>query len=226
MSRTLAFILGRAGSQGVPGKNTKRLLCGKPLYVWAIEAALEAKGIDDVLWSTDDPVAQEKGLALGAMIHNRPPELSTGRESVEDVLIHALEHRDPVSWDTVVILQPTSPLRTAADINDAIGYFENTHSDSLLSGVWTHTPFYWTEGGRPYGPGQRPNRQQLQPVFQENGAIYISRILGLVQHRDRLHGAIAHYPMGPEHRDEIDDEIDWVVIEALMERRLQGVTVA
>jgi CMP-N,N'-diacetyllegionaminic acid synthase len=214
----MAFIPARAGSRGVPGKNTRRLMCGKPLYQWAIDAAKGVPEIGYIIVSTDDPDV----LANCDHAYERPAELCGDTVHLEPIIADVLKDIDHKP-EHVIILQPTSPLRTSHDIRMAIRIYEEDKVDSLLSGFWQYPPFVWAEGSlskivRPYK--QRPNRQELRMHFFENGAIYITRTDLLLKHMDRLKGKVGIYPMGPEHRYQIDDEIDWAVVEALMAKRL------
>ena len=112
----LAIIPARGGSKRCPGKNL-RLFRGKSLIEWAYEAARASKYIDHVYCSTEDAEIKAHALAIGCLVIDRPAELANDTAMNEDVLRHALELR-PHDW--VVLLQPTSPLRTAHDIDQCI----------------------------------------------------------------------------------------------------------
>lgn len=117
--RVLALIPARGGSKRLPRKNVLPL-AGRPLIAWTIQAALEVGGIDDVVVSTDDPEIAEVSRAAGALVpFRRPPALASDEATTLDVVWHALaELGDRHDW--LVLLQPTSPLRTAADIAGAL----------------------------------------------------------------------------------------------------------
>jgi CMP-N,N'-diacetyllegionaminic acid synthase len=112
----LGVIPARSGSKRVPRKNTK-LFRGKPLIEWTIEAAKQSYYLDKIVLSTDDPVASEIGERMGITVLRRPDELCTDTAKTEDALRHALTAY-PMDW--VVLLQPTSPLRTTEDIDGCI----------------------------------------------------------------------------------------------------------
>ena len=118
-TRILGVIPARGGSKGVPGKNI-RLLAGKPLIAWTIAAAARSRSLGRTIVSTDDPKIAEIAAQWGGDVpFLRPPELATDTATSEDAVFHAL---DSVSgpYDWVCLLQPTSPLRTAEDIDACI----------------------------------------------------------------------------------------------------------
>lgn len=112
----MAVILARGGSKRVPRKNT-RLFRGKPLLEWTIDVAQQSHYLDRIVLSTDDAVAAAIGLRLGVTVLTRPEHLCTDDAKSEDGLRHALDHYDA---DWIVLLQPTSPLRVAEDIDSCI----------------------------------------------------------------------------------------------------------
>jgi CMP-N,N'-diacetyllegionaminic acid synthase len=186
MSAILGLIPARAGSVGVRGKNI-RPLGGHPLVVHTIEAA-RASRLDRVVISTDSPEIAAICKAAGAeQPFLRPVELATATALAIGVVRHALEHfRRSENWapDAVFYLQPTSPFRTAGDIDAALDLLAaNASADSVMSvsAVAEHPAFEWIEeDGRlkpafPHLP--RPERRQdLTPLFIENNAIMLSRI--------------------------------------------------
>jgi CMP-N-acetylneuraminic acid synthetase len=124
----LAVIPARGGSKRAPRKNV-RLFRGQPLVAWSVQAARASTLIDDLVISTEDREIKDIGLLLNVAVLDRPQELATDDASAEDVLRHALQHvrrhdrlSSPTldSFDWVVLLQPTSPLRTAEDIDACI----------------------------------------------------------------------------------------------------------
>lgn len=112
----LAVIPARGGSNRCPRKNI-RPFRGKPLLLWSIEAAKQSKYIDMLVVSSDDREILEAALGADCFINERPAELATDTASNEDVLRYALK-KQPADW--IVLLQPTSPLRTAEDIDNCI----------------------------------------------------------------------------------------------------------
>ncbi len=114
----LGIIPARAGSKRLPGKNVK-LLAGKPMIDYTIEAARGSKRLDNFLVTTENQAICVIARAAGAIVYSRPANMAGDDSSIYDTIFHVLEHVEgPV--DLVVLLQPTSPLRTAKDIDDAI----------------------------------------------------------------------------------------------------------
>ena len=123
-------IPARGGSKGIPQKNVRQV-CGKPLIAWTIEAAQQSVLLDRWVVSTEDPEIASISRLYGAEILDRPPQLATDTTPTLHVLKHALNH---VSADIVVLLQPTSPIRSSGLIDRCIRQFQDTQADSLATG--------------------------------------------------------------------------------------------
>ncbi len=210
---TVAIIPARGGSKGIPRKNV-RTVAGKPLIAWTIEDALESRQIHGVFVSTDDDEIARESERAGATVIRRPSEIAADMTPSEPALLHALDTIEtghgPVA--EVVFLQATAPMRTGADIDAALGIFRTQGVDSLLS-VCAMRVFLWTdEGGtaRPtnYDFHARPMRQVMQPLYRENGSIYIFRPALLRSTGFRLGGKVALFKMEEEANLDIDNEID------------------
>ncbi|MFJ3455769.1 cytidylyltransferase domain-containing protein [Scandinavium goeteborgense] len=129
--KILAVIPARAGSKRLPGKN-KKILNGKPMIVWTIEAAMKVKEISTVYVSTDDPDIAEISRASGAFVPDlRPSHLSQDSTGTIDVVRHI--YQNTCGYDVIIILQPTSPLRTAIDIDNAIEIYKKNNAESVIS---------------------------------------------------------------------------------------------
>ncbi|MFM8533064.1 MAG: cytidylyltransferase domain-containing protein [Acidimicrobiia bacterium] len=233
--KVLGIITARGGSKGIPGKNLK-LLAGKPLLAYTIEAARQA-GLDRVILSTEDAAIADAGRALGVEVpFTRPAELSRDDTPHLPVIQHAVEWlREQRSYrpDAVMILQPTSPLRSSADIAAAIRLLASSNADAVVSvsEVSPHvnpmrmlrvdeagfaTLFVTGEPVR-----KRINRRQDMPqAFVMNGAIYACRTAVLSGSEPSLYGErVAALPMPPERSISIDTPEDWVDAEQTMARR-------
>jgi N-acylneuraminate cytidylyltransferase len=219
---TLAVILARGGSKGIPGKNSK-LLCGTPLVEWCLRAAMNASLIDNVLLSSDDESILNIGRTLGCQVHTRKSEDAQDTTSSEQSLMAALrEHPSGDDAEIVLMVQPTSPFSTADDFDSALAQFANGNYDSMVTAVKDHT-FSWQieadETATPsYDPTNRPRRQDIQHKRQENGAFYITKRKILEAENCRLGGRIGCYTMADHNRTEIDDDFDWVFIETIAEK--------
>lgn len=181
--KILALIPARGGSKRLPGKNIK-LLGGLPLIAWTIRAALESKCCVDVLVSTDEQEIADISLAYGASVPwLRPPELSSDTATSIDVALHALdayeEAHGPV--DGLMLLQPTSPFRSADTIKSGVTLFEANGGIRSVVGVspaQSHPAWCFrttADGMAPFlGWDQLKKRSQdLEPAWMLNGALYL-----------------------------------------------------
>lgn len=180
--KVLAIIPARGGSKGILKKNLINV-AGKPLIAWTIEAALNSKYIESIVVSSDS----EEILKFSSTYENiinieRPVSLAEDSSPTEPVISHVLETLEDVdAYDYLILLQPTSPLRTRKDIDDAISLISSSDATSLISVTRpNHHPlksFLKDENG--YLKGVVNNqfpfmpRQELPEVYQPNGAIYI-----------------------------------------------------
>ena len=183
--RILAVIPARGGSKGIPGKNIISV-GGIPLIVWTIEAALSSTVITKTMVSSDDDEILEIAKRYGAETLKRPDVLASDTAGSEGLVLHALEvEREQGNvYDYVMLLQPTSPLRTAEDIDAALTQLKNSHVKALIS-VYTpeHTPykaFKLNSKGMLEGlvDNKTPfmRRQDLPQTFMPNGAIYLVEV--------------------------------------------------
>ncbi|MEQ8443917.1 MAG: acylneuraminate cytidylyltransferase family protein [Alphaproteobacteria bacterium] len=227
----LAVIPARGGSKGLPGKNIMPL-CGKPLIVWTIEAALGAScGISDVVVSTDDDAISSAAVAAGALVpFRRPEELAADDTPTLPVIQHAVREMEaargePYGW--VLTLQPTSPLRTARDIDVAVSLATDSKPacDSVIS--VTERPgehprlAKYVEGGalKPFvGESLEGVRRQdcRPPAVFNNGAIYLTRRSVLMDRGAILGDRALACPMPRERSIDIDDMLDFQLAELIL----------
>ena len=224
-SKVLAIITARGGSRGFPGKNIIDL-AGKPLLAWSIEAARGSRYIDRLILSSDDEdiiaVAEKFGCEVP---FRRPAELAADDTAHAPVLIHALDQLDEV-FDYFVLLQPTSPLRTAADIDGAIELCERSRAPVCVSMYESPEPaelMYRVEDDGSIAPivGEfvTARRQDLPTTFVINGAVYVARVDWYRRHRRFLSPETVAWRMPPERSIDIDTELDLLVAQALISRR-------
>lgn len=178
----VALITARGGSKGLPRKNIINLI-NKPLIAWSIDAAIDCKAIDKVFVSTEDAEIAAISQEYGAEVIHRPEHLATDIASSDSVIEHAIQyfHNAELLVDSIVLLQPTSPLRNAIHIDEALALYEQSKADSVISVFEpSHTPIKAyienTDGSMKglysnHAPYTR--RQDLPRAFQPNGAIYI-----------------------------------------------------
>src|ERR687888_2652879 len=130
--QVLALIPARGGSKGIPRKNLATL-AGRPLLAWTIDAALGSRAVTRTVVSTEDDEIAEAARSLGAEVLTRPPELADDDTPMQPVIAHALGELG--APDVLVLLQPTSPLRRAEHVDEAVELLVATGADSLLSVV-------------------------------------------------------------------------------------------
>jgi CMP-N,N'-diacetyllegionaminic acid synthase len=230
----LGVVTARAGSKGIPGKNT-RLLAGKPLISYTIEAARASGVFDRLILSTDDEhaaaIARDSGCEVPFM---RPAELATDDTPHLPVMRHAVAWmRDQQKYtpDLVMILMPTSPMRQARHIAEAVALAVKSDADSVVSvdempahynpaRALTVDASGWTRllvGDRPVK--RRPVRRQDMPkAWVFNGAIYLFKAALLFDPLEpSLYGdRVAAYLMPPPYGHNIDDPEDWAAAERLI----------
>jgi CMP-N,N'-diacetyllegionaminic acid synthase len=217
----IGLIPARGGSKGFPRKNLA-LLGGKPLLAWTIEAALEAERIDQTMVSTDDAEIAKVARAHGAEVLERPNALAGDETPMRRVVVHAVEALDP---DVVVLLQPTSPLRTARHTDAAVELLLESGADAVVSVV---------EVPHRYGPaslmeldGERlvrvddtsyATRQDKPVLYARNGpAILVLRTDRIGD--DLYSGDLRPYVMEPRDSVDVDEPFDLELAEFLLSRR-------
>lgn len=220
--KTIAFIPVRGGSKSIPKKNIK-LLAGRPLLHFTLSAAVSTPEIDEVYVSSDSEEILASARAFGhrkvKCVH-RPAEFATDTASTESAM---LDFAKDVSFERIVLIQATSPLTQATDLEGALKLLEEMGADSLLSG--THEfRFRWERQSdgfavpKNYDPQKRPRRQDWQGELVENGAFYITSREALLRTGCRISGKTVFWPMPSSTAFEIDTPDDWVVLEALTTR--------
>jgi CMP-N,N'-diacetyllegionaminic acid synthase len=231
MARILGLITARAGSQRVNRKNM-RLLAGRPLISYTIDAATQSSLLDRVVLSTDCPIianlARQNDVEVPFM---RPPGLAGSTSRVIDATLHALqalETHDAYRPDAVMLLQPTSPFRTCEDIDQTIEMFTLSRRSKAVVSVTTdsHHPFLSRgiddKGALTSLPGFSPWHQDLPPTFRINGAVYLVRTKTLRRTRNWSPDHALAYLMPAERSFDIDTERDFMLAQCAMTHRLRG----
>lgn len=223
--RVVAVIPARGGSKSIPGKNI-RPLGGKPLLAWSIEVAQQVSEIDRIIVSTDNVQIGAVCRLHGAEVYARPEHLATDDALVIDALkdlIETLKTEGEIpEW--VVLLEPTCPLRTSGDVRECLKLVEEGGYDSvatfkdaelnphrawkLIDGV----PEVFIPGAIPWLP-----RQKLPKAYQLNGAVYLFRAAMLEKEtKSLLVGKLGAVVMPRERSQDIDDNLDFMIVEALL----------
>ena len=219
----LAVIPARKGSKRLPGKNW-RPLGGKPLILWTIEAATRSSRITKILVSTDAPLIADLARSAGIDVpFLRPSTLATDSAKTVDVVRHSVDFVETKGTrvSSVVTLQPTSPLRSTADIDASINLHLQDPTRSVVSVAPVHpSPGLWmfiekenllpVSGSWPKA-GDRPARE----VYALNGAIFVTP-RKILEAGDLVGPDPRAYIMPRERSIDIDDELDWRIAEALI----------
>lgn len=227
----LAIIPARGGSKGLPNKNIK-LLNGKPLVTYTIEAALAAAIFDKIIVSTDSPNIADAAKGAGAEVpFFRPAEYAADESSTMDVIKHAIAffkgHNE--EFDVVCLLQPTSPLRRREHITEAYALFEEKRANSLVSVCeCEHSPLWSNTIGedlrmddfiRSEVIGKR--RQDLPQYYRLNGAIYLAYTEILLEQNSFIGSNSIAYKMKASESLDIDSLDDFQYAEYLLTKRAQ-----
>jgi CMP-N,N'-diacetyllegionaminic acid synthase len=223
--KTFALIPARGGSKGIPRKNIK-LIAGKPLIVWTIEAALRSSLLDAVVVSTDDPEIADVARRAGAKVpFMRPSELAQDQTPGLDPVMHALDQLP--QYDSVLLLQPTSPLRTTEDIDACLRLAMQQHASSLVSVSEPDTHPHWTyrltDGQtleRMIDAAPVARRQDLPAVVALNGAMYFADANWLRRNGSFIGAETLAYVMARDRSVDLDTPLDWKFAELLLKESL------
>jgi CMP-N-acetylneuraminic acid synthetase len=234
MTRIVALITARGGSKRLPRKNVLPV-SGKPLIVWTVQAASAARSIARTLVSTDDDeIATVCKSAGGEVPFRRPEHLAGDYSSHYDVVAHAidwLEANEGGLPDYVLLLQPTTPLRTAEDIDGIAELAGRTGAESLVGVVpVSHHPMLChrlsaTGTLEPYLP--RPagylRTQDLEPAYAVNGALYLFRPEAFRARKQVLGDHPVAYVMPRERSLDVDDAFDLALVDLALKLRHDSV---
>lgn len=223
--KPLFVIPARGGSKGIPGKNIKPL-CGKPLIAYSVEVARQLAHDCDICVTTDDEaiadVVRNMGLDVPFM---RPAYLATDGCGTYEVLLHAVKYYEDLGrdYDTLVLLQPTSPMRTADDVRAAISAYSSDIDMVVTVTEACSNPYYncyeTDEEGFLHiskGDGNYVRRQDAPKAWEYNGAVYVINIASLKQMPLSKFRRRKMVEMSRERSIDLDTPLDWLVAEAVM----------
>lgn len=225
--KPLVVIPARGGSKGIPRKNIK-LLNGKPLIQYTIEAARGVFDKSQICISTDDEeiksVVERLGLCVPFL---RPTELATDTSGTYEVLLHAIEYYENKGYyaDAVILLQATSPFRTARHLKEALALYDSTCEMVVSVKETKSNPYYILREESEKGwlikskEGDFIRRQDCPKVYELNGAIYIINVEAIKSRSIHDFEKVRKYEMNEISSYDIDDSIDWIVAEELMRRK-------
>lgn len=223
----IAIIPARSGSKGLVNKNIKEL-CGKPLMAWTIMSAIESNCFDEIMVSTDSEeyatIAREYGANVPFL---RSDIMSSDTASTWDTVREVISNYNLIgkSFDSVCLLQPTSPLRDSNDISSAIDFYKKKKANSVVSvcemehsiSICNTLP----EDGSLFGffdSNRSGRRQDMKKYYRLNGAIYIQQTQ-LLMKCENIYGVNSYaYIMDKVSSIDIDDEVDFICAESLIDR--------
>lgn len=225
--KVLAIIPARGGSKGVPQKNTM-VFDGKPLIQYALDCALGSNNVDKILINSDDQNildAVDDSLDQNRIVKQlRPESLGQDNSTIVDVVINAMENIEE-SYDIILLLQVTSPIRTSDDIDHIMEYFQ---TDENLEGVISVVPVDDNHPARMYQmdshdkivslntSNETKHRQNLNKVFLRNGCFYATRTSAFREQKTFMPKIKKPYIMNPEHLLNIDSPRDVLIGKALI----------
>ncbi len=220
--KIIAIILARGGSKRLPGKNIK-MLNKKPLITWSIEAAQKSKYIDKLIVSTDSQEISNISKNFGADVpFLRPKNISQDITTSEDTLLHVLKwikDNEEKKYDYFILLQPTSPLRTAKHIDEAITLFDaNKDADTLVSITKNSKNPYWLQKINKKGYIQQYFKpaNNLSELYIPNGAIFIGKAQEFIKTKKLYTSKTIGYTMDKMVSIDIDNELDFKLAELLL----------
>ena len=226
--KTLYVIPARGGSKGIPGKNIKPL-AGKPLIEYSIDVARALANDEDICVTTDDNAIIETVERTGLKVpFVRPTELSTDQSGTYEVLLHALDFYESkgVHYDTMVLLQPTSPFRTVDDVKACLELYSDD-IDMVVSVKQAATNPYYNafeidDNGFLHiskGEGNYTRRQDAPKVWEYNGAVYVINVESLRKMPLGKFTRRRMYKMSAERSIDLDTPTDWLIAETIITKQ-------
>ena len=226
--KQLAIIPARSGSKGLPDKNIKEI-AGKPLLAHTIEAARQSNCFDEIMVSTDSKRYADIAVKWGALVpFLRSDNMSSDTASSWNMVLEVIEmyQKANMFFDTVTLLQPTSPLRTSKDILGALEEYNNKNAKAVVSVCeMEHSPL-WSNTLPSNGSmalflreeAKKP-RQTLQKWYRINGAIYIVNVSFLIENQNIYREGCYAYMMEKQKSIDIDDQFDFDLAEYFLKKK-------
>ena len=221
--KILGVIVARGGSKGIPRKNIK-LFNFKPLIYWSIVAAQESNHIDRVIVSTEDQEIADVARKYSAEVpFLRPKKFAMDNSPGIDPVIHLLENIDNV--ESLLLLQPTSPLRETKHINEIFELKERFNAESVVSVSLAkkNIIFAMDENNLLSSISKEFKllpRQEFSNLYNLNGALYLSSTESILRNRSFFSPTTLGYIMPEEYSVDIDTPLDWEIAEFLMSRKV------
>lgn len=229
--KIIAIIPARGGAKGIPKKNI-RILAGKPLIVYTINSALQSKYVTRIVVSTDSKEVSDISISAGAEVIKRPKKFAKDFSPTQQAVDHVIDYlarNEKYKPDVVLLLQPTSPLRTAKDIDQALDiFFKNTCESVISICELEHSP-HWSfkikeKYLKPVFDSKYLNqrRQDLPKAYIPNGAIFISTPGNLFKYKSFFCERVLPYIMPKERSVDIDNKHDFKLAEFFIQESQNG----
>jgi CMP-N,N'-diacetyllegionaminic acid synthase len=228
-----AIITARGGSKRLPKKNILEL-AGKPLIAWTIEAAKKCSKIEDIIVTTDSDEIEKIAIEFGARVpFKRPDELSNDTATSFDVVKHCLDYlneKEDKQVEYLVLLQPTSPLRSNEDINKAIELLELKNAAAVVSVCPTeHSPLWSNTLDNSLSLDnflrdevKNSRSQDLPTYYRLNGAIYVCKVEDFLKEKSFFLSKNSFaYEMSTECSVDIDTQLDFLVADFLLKQKIE-----
>ncbi len=222
-----SIILARGGSKGIKNKNLKRIN-NEPLIFWSILKSLNSKKISQTWVSSDSKKILDYSVKNGASIIVRPKKFAKDKSSSESAWIHGINfiYKKGIKPDTIIGIQPTSPIRSSKDFDNAIKYFEKNRLDSLFTSTIINDFFVWKRDKNGnlisnYNYKFRKPRQDIKDKFLENGSFFLFKTKKFLKCKCRLFGKIGTYVMPKSKSFQIDDMEDVNILNLLSKKYLK-----
>jgi len=222
--KVLGIIPARGGSKGLPRKNIKTI-CGKPLIEWTINSAKASNVISDIFISTDDEEIAEIVRSLGMEVpFLRPKKFAQDDSSTFDVIKHVLDSYSN-DFDYIILLEPTSPMRTADDIDNAFNLLLKYKHKSIvgIAKIESQHPSFsvWKNIDGTIKSvidmaGKAVRRQEVDDIYYYEGSLYISEVREYLRRKTFYHESTMGFVMPKYKSLEIDDLDDFIMTESLM----------
>ena len=217
-----SIILARGGSKGIKNKNLK-LIKNKPLIYWSIKASLKSKKINKTWVSSDSDKIIKFSKKCGASTIKRPKLLSNDYASSESAWLHAVKSIEKnYKIKTVVGIQPTSPIKTHKDYDQALKLYIEKKYDSLFSSMIIKDYCVWEYKNKLvslYNHFNRKRRQDIKKKYLENGSFYIFDKKKFLKSKNRLFGKIGTFTQSKTKSIQIDSLEDIFIVNALLNNK-------
>jgi len=222
--KILAIILARGNSRSIKNKNLKKIN-RKPLLLWSIEQLKRSKSINQIWLSSDSNKILNYAIKKKINVIKRPAKFATSKASSESAYLHAINflEKKNIFFDTILGIQPTSPIRGKNDFDKAINSYNKKNYDSLFSSSIIKDYFIWKKNKNLFIPNynykKRKPRQQIKEQFLENVSFYLFDKIKFKRYKCRLFGKIGTYVQNFYKNFQVDELDDFHIVESILKNK-------